>query len=307
VKILVTGGAGFIGSHIADRLVADGHSVIVVDNLSRGHREFVPETAAFHQLDIRDAAVRELIVREKPAVICHLAAQIDVRQSVADPVADASVNILGTLNVVEGAREAGTRRVIFSSTGGAIYGEAEVVPTPETYPARPLSPYGSAKLSSEVYLDYYQQVYGLSYAALRFANVYGPRQDPHGEAGVVAIFAERMLRGEQPIIHGDGLNTRDYVYVGDVVSAAAHLIDKDVSGAFNVGTGKETTVNEIFRRLRDLTGAAVEEVHGPAKVGEQRRSALDCARLRSLGWSPSVDLEEGLRRTVAYFGERVAT
>jgi UDP-glucose 4-epimerase len=305
LKILVTGGAGFIGSNLVDRVVADGHAVIVVDDLSRGHAEFVPEGVRFEQLDIRDERMRGLISQERPEAIYHFAAQIDVRQSVADPVNDASINILGMLNLLEAAREAGTRRVIFASTGGAIYGEADVIPTPETYPARPLSPYGSAKLSSEIYLEYYKQVYGISYMALRFANVYGPRQDPHGEAGVVAIFAERMLRGEQPVIHGDGLNTRDYVFVGDVVDAAVRSLIWEESGSLNVGTGVETTVNEIFSRLRSLTGAEVEEVHGPAKAGEQRRSSLDSSRLRAFGWTPSVDIEEGLRRTVAYFKDRL--
>jgi UDP-glucose 4-epimerase len=246
-----------------------------------------------------------LITSERPEAICHWAAQIDVRHSVADPAADASINILGLLNLLEAAREAGTRRVIFASTGGAIYGEADVIPTPETYVARPMSPYGAAKFSSEVYLGYYQQIYGISYIALRFANVYGPRQDPHGEAGVVAIFAERMLKGEQPVIFGDGLNTRDYVYVGDVVEAAALALTRDDSGALNVGTGIESTVNDIFRKLRSLTGSKVEEVHAEAKAGEQRRSCLDSSRLRDLGWAPQVDLDEGLSRTVAFFQDRI--
>lgn len=305
MKILVTGGAGFIGSHIADRLLAHQHEVLIVDNLSRGDKRNLPAQAAFYQLDIRDSALQDLLIRERPDVICHLAAQMDVRHSVADPLDDATINILGLLNLVEGARSAGTRALIFASTGGAIYGEADLVPTPEDYPAHPLSPYGVAKLSSELYLEYYRQVHGLQYVALRLANVYGPRQDPFGEAGVVAIFSERMLRGEQPVINGDGLNTRDYIYVDDVVDATMLAIGHRGSGVFNVGTGIETTVNEIFHRLRHLTGADVEEIHGPPKAGEQRRSALDCRRLRALGWTAKVDLDEGLRRTVAFFRERV--
>lgn len=304
MKILITGGAGFIGSHVADRLLAAGHDILIVDNLSHGREENLPAESRFYRLDIRDSAARDLITTERPDVICHFAAQMDVRHSVADPVDDASINILGLLNLMEGARTAGTRRIIFASTGGAIYGEADIVPTPEDYPARPLSPYGVAKLSSEVYLEYYRQIHGIEYVALRLANVYGPRQDPYGEAGVVAIFSERMLRNEQPIINGDGFNTRDYVYIDDVVEATLLALQMPSSGVFNVGTGVETTVNEIFQRLRRLTGADVKEIHGPPKPGEQRRSVLDSGRLRAFGWKPQVDLEEGLRRTVDFFRAR---
>jgi len=304
-KILVTGGAGFIGSHVAEAFRAAGHDVHVMDDFSSGREENVPEGAVVHRMDIRSDEAAAVMARERFDVLCHHAAQMDVRRSVADPAFDAQVNILGFLNLMEAGRENGLEKVLFSSTGGAIYGEPDYTPQDELHPLRPLSPYGITKLCTEKYLFYYHEQYGIDYVALRYANVYGPRQNPHGEAGVVAIFTERMLQGRQPFINGDGLQTRDYVYVGDVVRANLAALDYDASGIINVGTGIETNVVELFRALRDLIDPEIPEEHAPGKPGEQRRSVLgyDLAK-RVLGWSPTVSLEEGLRQTVAWFRAR---
>lgn len=304
-KILVTGGAGFIGSHVADAFRVAGHDVHVMDDFSSGREENVPEGAVVHRMDIRSDEAAAVMARERFDVLCHHAAQMDVRRSVADPAFDAQVNILGFLNLMEAGRENGLGKVLFSSTGGAIYGEPDYTPQDELHPLRPLSPYGITKLCTEKYLFYYHEQYGIDYVALRYANVYGPRQNPHGEAGVVAIFTERMLQGRQPFINGDGLQTRDYVYVGDVVRANLAALDYDASGIINVGTGIETNVVELFRALRDLINPEIPEEHAPGKPGEQRRSVLgyDLAK-RVLGWSPTVSLEEGLRQTVAWFRAR---
>jgi UDP-glucose 4-epimerase len=308
--VLVTGGAGFIGSHVADRLLEEGCEVHIVDDLSGGVRENVPEGATFHELDIRSPEVAELFAEHEFAALCHLAAQMDVRKSVADPRFDADVNVLGLLNLLEAGRKAGLEKVAFASTGGAIYGEPDPTvngggPQPESHPTRPMSPYGITKLVSEHYLRFYAQTYGLDYAALRFGNVYGPRQNPHGEAGVVAIFAQRLLRGEPVTINGEGTQTRDYVFVGDVVRAFVAALGRDGSGVFNVGTGVETDVNALFRHINHFTGADAEEVHGPAKPGEQQRSVLDISHTsEALDWRPEVDVETGLGRTVEWFKDR---
>lgn len=307
MKILVTGGAGFIASHVADAFVAAGHQVAIVDDLSSGRREQINPKARFYQLDVQDAGIAEVFRREQPEVLCHHAAQMDVRRSVMDPGFDARVNILGLLNLLEQGRQHGLKRVLFSSTGGAIYGEQDTFPAPESHKTEPVSPYGVAKLASERYLFFYSVTYGISYAALRYANVYGPRQNPHGEAGVVAIFCEKLLRGEQPIINGDGTQTRDYVYVGDLVRANLTALTSDFVGAVNLGTGIETDVNAIFRLLARLCGSAAPERHGPAKPGEQRRSVIDNSLAqRVLHWRPEVSLEEGLRQTVEFFRQRVS-
>jgi len=305
MRILVTGGAGFIGSHIVDTYVQAGHEVVVIDNLSTGKRENLSAQARFIEADIQDPTVRQLIVTEKIDVISHHAAQMDVRRSVADPLYDARVNILGMLNVLEGAREAHVKKVIFASSGGAIYGEQETFPAAEEHSTAPVSPYGVSKRTGEHYLYFYRVEYGLPFIALRYANIYGPRQDPHGEAGVVAIFAQRLLAGEQPVINGDGGQTRDYVFVGDVARANLAALQVDYDGPLNIGTARETTVTQLFTILCHLTGSSAREVHGPAKAGEQRRSVLDWGRAAHvLGWRPTVELENGLQQTVAYFRTR---
>ncbi|MBI3892471.1 MAG: NAD-dependent epimerase/dehydratase family protein, partial [Candidatus Wallbacteria bacterium] len=302
MKILITGGAGFIGSHIQNAYLATGHAVAVIDNLVHGKPENLRAEAQFHRLDIRSEEAERVIRAFRPEVVNHLAAQMEVRRSVEDPFFDADVNIIGALRVLKAAVESGCRKFVFSSTGGAIYGEQSAFPATEEHPCFPLSPYGVTKLAFEKYLHYFHALTGMQYVALRYANVYGPGQDPHGEAGVVAIFAERLLAGQQPVINGDGKQTRDYVFVGDVVAANLLALGDVPSGAYNIGTGIETDVNELFRILRELTGASAEETHVPAKAGEQRRSCLSAAKAAGvLGWSPRTLLREGLARTVEYF------
>ncbi|MGH7251566.1 MAG: NAD-dependent epimerase/dehydratase family protein [Nitrospiraceae bacterium] len=307
MKVLVTGGAGFIGSHLVDRLIQEGHEVVVVDNLLTGKRRNLNKEARFYKQDIQSSRLERVFNRERPLLVMHLAAQVDLRRSVQDPIFDAQVNILGTLNLLEQAVKYGTRKVIFASSGGAIYGEQDVFPAPESHPFRPLSPYGISKLNGEQYLAYYQRVSGIQHVILRYSNVYGPRQDPEGEAGVVAIFTGKMLAGEQPIINGNGRQTRDFVFVDDVVEANLAVIGKEVQGVYNVGTAEETSINDLFRLLVELTNAGCKELHGPAKKGEQARSVVDISRLRQeLGWEPKVPLREGLRRTVEFFRERAS-
>jgi UDP-glucose 4-epimerase len=302
LKILVTGGAGFIASHIVDAYVNGGHTVVVVDDLSSGVRQNVHPKATFVPLDIRDGKLEEVFKSGKFDVVNHHAAQMDVRKSVADPQYDASVNVLGGLNVFENARRQGVRKIVFSSTGGAIYGEQDYFPADEAHPLQPLSPYGITKLCSEKYLFYYREVYGIDHVILRYANIYGPRQNPHGEAGVVAIFAGKMIRNEQPVINGDGKQTRDYTFVGDVVKANVAALSYNGSNIFNVGTGIEHDVNYLFENLRQHLNPSCPENHGPAKLGEQMRSVISYSKIqRELGWSPSVTLKEGLKLTAEYF------
>lgn len=302
MKVMVTGGAGFIGSHLVDRLIQEGHEAVVVDNLSTGKRKHVNRAARLYKLDVQSPRLERVFRKERPSVLMHLAAQMDVRRSVEDPIFDAQSNILGTINVLEQAVRHGSRKVVFASSGGAIYGEQEVFPAPESHPTRPLSPYGISKLAGEFYLAYYQQYSGIQYVSLRYSNVYGPRQDPHGEAGVVAIFTQKMLGGEQPIVNGTGRQTRDFVFVEDVVDAHLAVMGKDVQGCYNVGVGEETSINELFGMLADLTKSGSKQVHGPAKKGEQARSVVDSTKLRQeLGWEPRTPLSEGLSRTVEFF------
>ena len=307
MRILVTGGAGFIGSNTVDGLVrAGGHEISVLDSLATGRREQVNPAARFYHADLRDAdAVKRVIEAEKPEVIFHFAAQMDVRRSVADPVHDAQVNLIGFLNMMEAARRNGVRRIIFSSTGGAIYGEQEAFPCDENHPARPVSPYGVAKLSTESYLFFYKAEYGIDYVALRYANVYGPRQDPHGEAGVVAIFCGRLLAGIPCTIYGDGGQTRDYTFVGDVVRANLAALRSDAGGPINVGTAVETSVNDLYSMLAEAAGVKTPPQYAPARPGEQRRSVISPARAEKLlGWKPEVALRDGLRETLGFFKER---
>jgi UDP-glucose 4-epimerase len=306
MRILITGGAGFIASHVADACVERGHEVMVIDNLSSGKKEQVPTAARFVLCDVTSDTAVEAVRTFRPEVINHHAAQINVRASVADPELDAQVNILGSIRLLEAARRHGVRKFLFASSGGAGYGEQEQFPAEESHPIRPVSPYGAAKMSVELYLNYYRVQYGLEFTALRYSNVYGPRQDPHGEAGVVAIFAERLLRGQTAIVNGDGEQTRDFVYVGDVVRANLAALERGDGISVNIGTGVETSVNTVFRLLRDLAGSRQEEIHGPAMPGEQQRSCLE-NRMASyeLGWYPETSLEEGLARTLDFFREKI--
>ncbi len=313
-RVLVTGGAGFIGSHVAGAYLRRGAEVTVLDSLVHGKRENVPEGAEFVQLDIRDPAAAELIRERRFDLINHHAAQMDVRVSVQDPRFDASVNIDGLLNLLEAAREAGVGRVLYVSSGGVVYGEPEQRPTPESAAKLPESPYGVTKLAGEQYLYYYHRVHGMEYAALRYSNVYGPRQDPHGEAGVVAIFSTKLIRDEPLTVFGDGEQTRDYVYVEDVVAANLLLSEAELPRArslddrgFNVGTGKETSVNELAAVLMRASGRDVPVNQAPARPGELRHSSLDTGRLRSLGWTPGVELEQGLRTTYEWIRDNSST
>jgi UDP-glucose 4-epimerase len=308
LNILITGGAGFIASHISDAYIAQGHQVAIVDDLSGGVRANINPKAAFYQLDIRSEKLEEIFRKERFDVVSHHAAQMDVRKSVADPKFDASVNVLGGLNVFECARKYGVKKIIFSSTGGAIYGEQDFFPADEEHPMRPLSPYGITKLCTEKYLYYYKQTYGIDYVVLRYANVYGPRQNPHGEAGVVAIFCDKLLKGEEPVINGDGKQTRDYVFVADVVKANVMALHAEGTNIFNIGTGIETDVNKLFHVLRDELFPSCPERHGPAKAGEQQRSVITAGKIHSmLGWQPSVSLDEGLRLTAKYFKQKASS
>jgi UDP-glucose 4-epimerase len=304
VRSLVTGGAGFIGSHIVDALLAEGHDVAVVDDLSRGRREQVHPAARLHVVDVRHAALHDVLRQERPEVVFHQAAQIDVRRSISEPLLDTEINVVGTVNLLQACVGAGVRRVVFASSGGAIYGDTTQIPTPEEHPAVPASLYGAAKLCGEAYGGVYSGLYGLEFVAMRYANVYGPRQDPHGEAGVVAIFVRKLLADEAPVINGEGTQTRDYVYVGDVVRAnlLAAAAESTALGAYNVATGRETDVNELCEMLRQACDSGREAQHGPAKPGEQRRSCLDASRAeRLLGWTSRMSLEHGLQQTVEFF------
>jgi len=305
MRIVVTGGAGFIGSHVAEAYLAGGHEVTILDDLSSGRRENVPQAARFEQYDVRSPEAARVVEQVRPDVLNHHAAQMNVRVSVDKPSFDADVNILGFLNLLEAGRRAGTKTVIFSSSGGTVYGEPERIPSPETLPTRPICPYGVSKLSGEHYLYYYSRIFGFRYVALRYANVYGPRQDPHGEAGVIAIFSQKLLRGEECTIFGDGLQTRDYVFVGDVVRANVAALAADHCGAVNIGTGHETNVVELFQHIKARVGGTGKARHVDAKDGEVRRSALDASLARHvLGWAPEVPLSDGLAATVDFFRSR---
>ena len=300
MRILVTGGAGFIGSHVADVFLAAGHRVAVVDALVAGENR-TPRGAVFYQEDIGGPACADVFERERPDVVVHQAAQVNLRRSIEDPVTDAATNVLGTLRLLDLARRFGTRKFIFASTGGAVYGEPQVLPAGEDHPILPTSPYGFHKYLGEQYLAYYRRVYGLQTAVLRYANVYGPRQTPSTESGVISVFGSALLRGESPVIFGDGTQTRDFVYVEDVAAANLRALGCRDPEPINIATGIETSVNDLFARLQTLTRATVKPVHGPAIPGEVHRISLAIRRAEAvLGWRPRVSLEEGLRRTVEW-------
>ncbi|MDD5382593.1 MAG: NAD-dependent epimerase/dehydratase family protein [Candidatus Margulisbacteria bacterium] len=303
MKILVTGGAGFIASNVVDAYVEAGHEVAVVDNLSTGKKENLNPKAKFYSVDLRDARLAEAVAEFSPEIINHHAAQIDVRKSVADPVFNASVNELGTLNLLETAVKCKVRKIIFSSTGGAIYGEvSKKSGADENHAQEPISPYAITKRAVEMYLYAYWKLYGLNFTCLRYGNVYGPRQDPLGEAGVIAIFCGKMLKGETPTIYGDGKQLRDYVYVGDVARANLIALDKGENRTFNVGTGKGVSVNELFMHLKEIMGFAKEAVYAPPRTGELFRSVLNCKKARQeLGWKAGTGIKKGLKLTMKWY------
>ena len=304
--ICVTGGAGFIGSHVAEAMVAAGHRVLIVDDLSSGRKENVPDGAELAVLDVRSEEAGRFLVEREVEILIHHAAQMDVRRSVEDPVFDAEVNIIGLLNLLESGRRGSLRQVIFASTGGAIYGEQDVHPADETHPAQPVSPYGVAKLASERYLFFFHCQYGLDATCLRYANVYGPRQNPHGEAGVVAIFTHKLLDGEKAVVNGNGLQTRDYVYVDDVVRANRAAVNRPGFAIYNVGTGIETDVNTLFKHIADAAGYISAPAHGPAMAGEQQRSSISSERLlEELSVAVDTPLAKGIPATVGWFRENV--
>lgn len=305
-KILITGGAGFIGSNVADRVIAAGYNVHILDNLSSGSRDNLPQGATFHEIDLRDPALEAFLADQQFPAIIHHAAQLDVRKSVADPVFDADINVSGFLRLMEAGRKSGLQRFVFASTGGAIYGETDQIPQNEANELQPESPYGITKLATEKYLHFYEKVHGISSVILRYANVYGPRQGKYGEAGVIAIFIKKILAGESPIIFGDGKQTRDYVYVDDVVDANFRALTASKPGTYNVGTGVETDVNQLLEMIQSHLQTRLTPVFEEARSGEVRRSALDHSHINEqLGWIPEVSLNQGLEKTVNWFKSRI--
>ena len=303
MKIMVTGGAGFIGSHVVDTFLANGYKVVVVDDLSTGRLSNLNPDATFYQVDIRSPEMEEIFVEEEPDFIDHHAAQMDVRRSVDDPLFDAEVNVLGSIKLIELARKHQVKRFIYISTGGAVYGEPEYLPCDEAHPVNPICPYGASKHTVEHYLYMYQELYDLDYVVLRYPNVYGPRQDPHGEAGVVAIFTGQMLKGEQVVINGDGKQERDFVYVEDCARAnLLALTAENPNTIFNLGYGYGTSINDIYSNLKEATDYKMSAINGPEKAGETQRIYLEASRARQeLDWTPTIGLEDGLRNTVDYF------
>ena len=306
MKVLVTGGAGFIGSHVVDLYLENGFEVVIVDNLSTGRASNLNPAATFYQVDIRSPELAGVFEKERPDVVNHHAAQMDVRRSIVEPVFDAEVNVLGSIRLLELARTHGVQRVVYISTGGAVYGEPEYLPCDEMHPINPICQYGASKHTVEHYLYLYHHLYGLNYTVLRYPNVYGPRQDPHGEAGVVAIFTGKMLRGEQARVNGDGKQERDFVYVGDCARANLLALQKERDGIYNLGWGYGTNINQIFDTLSEITHYQRPRVHGPAIPGETSRIYLSAEKARrELGWQPQVSLEQGLEKTVEYFRQKV--
>jgi len=306
MKIAVTGGAGFIGSNIADALIANGHKVTIIDNLITGKRENIPSAAEFQEIDIASPVIDKIFERGQFDVMYHLAAQMDVRKSVENPAFDAEINILGGINLLQACVKHKVKKVIFSSTGGAIYGEQEVFPADELHAANPVSPYGISKLAFEKYLFFYNLQWSLSYVCLRYANVFGPRQNSEGEAGVVAIFCKKLLKGEKAVIYGDGGQTRDFVFVEDVVNANLLALNYGSSMAFNVGTGIETDINTLYEKIKNGTGSKQPRINLEGKPGEQRRSCISYDKIKKfLGWEPKVTLDQGVERTVAFFKAQV--
>jgi len=304
--ILITGGAGFIGSHLVDRFIKEGHKVVVIDNLSTGRKENLNKKAKFYKIDICNPEIAQIFKKEKPEIVFHYAAQSHIRESLENPIKDTRINIFGSLNLIQNFIQSPTsnprgKKIIFASSV-TVYGETNIIPTPETCLTDPLSPYAIAKLTIEKYLNYYYKIFGLPFISLRLANVYGPRQNSQRETGVVAIFSDKMLSGKQPIINGSGLQTRDFVFVDDIVEANILAMKKNKVGIFNIGTAKETDINTIFEKLKDLTGSNCKKIHGLGKIGEQKRSCLDFSKAKKeLGWSPKYDIERGSKETHKWF------
>lgn len=305
MKILVTGGAGFIGSHVVDMYISQGFEVVVIDDLSTGHERNISPSAKFYKIDICNPAMEAIFEKEKPDIVNHHAAQMNVRRSVAEPLFDASTNILGSINLIECAKKHDIKRFIYISSGGAVYGEPEYLPCNEVHPVNPICPYGASKHTVEHYLYMYHVNYGLPYIVLRYANVYGPRQDPHGEAGVVAIFTGQMLSNKQVVINGDGEQLRDYIHVNDCARANLLATREELEdGSYNLGSGVGTSVNQIFSLLKEITGYPLEAIHGSAKLGETRNIFLDATKAKQcLDWTPNITLEQGLHDVVHYFGK----
>jgi UDP-glucose 4-epimerase len=311
VKTLVTGGAGFIASHLSDRLIELGHDVVIVDDLSKGKLENLPPQSKFYEMDIRDNALAGVFSAERPEVVFHHAAHADVTRSVRDPQHDASVNILGSLNLMECCRTHNVRKFIYANTGGALYGQPKYIPADESHPIDPVAPYGVSKHVAEQYLFTYKSNHGLDYTSLRYPNVYGPRQDPHGEAGVVAIFALQLLTGRQPVIFGDGSKTRDYCYVGDIVQANILALESAVSGIYNLGRGIEVSDLQVFEAVREAVGSQTEPVFAAVRPGEVEHIALDASKAeKELGWQWKVDMTDGIAAAVEHYrtvSERTVT
>lgn len=306
MKICITGGAGFIGSNIAERFLKDGHEVVVVDNLSLGFIENIPNGAKFYKMDINDDNLVEVFEQEKFDIVCHYAAQMSVRHSVATPIDDARTNIIGSLNVFESCRKTNVKKIIFASSAGTVYGEQSEFPCTEDHPNSPVSPYGVSKYSVEKYLEYYKNVFDINYTVLRYTNVYGRRQNPYGEAGVIAIFFLKMLKNEDTFITGDGSITRDYIYIDDVVEANVLALNPNLTGVFNISTGLETSLLEIFDKLARLTNYNKPKQFVPFKIGEQKRSVCSFAKMQNqTGWYPKMPLDEGLVETYKYYFEKV--
>lgn len=306
MKVLITGGAGFIGSNVADRLIGEGYEVIVIDNLTTGKIENLNEKIKFYKYDIREKGLIDVLYAEKPDYVIHNAAQLSITVSMSDPVYDADVNLKGGVNLFNSCKESKVKKIIFASSA-AVYGEQDYYPADEEHALKPISPYGIAKMASEKYLNYFFKNFKMKYTVLRYANVYGPRQDPFGEAGVVAIFSEKMIEGKSPVINGDGNQTRDYVFVGDVVEANIKAIQSDYTGCINICTTKETTVNELFRILKKISkNNNIRETHGAAKQGEQLRSALGFNKAKEiLAWEPKISIEQGLEATYEWFRKKL--
>ncbi|MBZ0310148.1 MAG: NAD-dependent epimerase/dehydratase family protein [Anaerolineae bacterium] len=302
MKILLTGGAGFIGSHLAEAMLAKGHKVVIIDNLATGKRAYIPPEATFYETDICDPQIEAVFETEQPDMVCHHAAQMSVLISMRKPLLDASTNILGGINLLNAAKNAGVQHVVFSSSGGTVYGEPAYLPVAESAPLLPLSPYGISKLTFEHYL----RISGLSHTILRYANVYGPRQSPHGEAGVIAIFAERMLKGLDTVIYGDGNQERDFVYVSDVVAANLAALEGKIEGIFNIGTGVGTTINRIYNLVSQAADYPHPQHHAERKEGEVYKIILDCRHASTgLHWEAQIGLEEGIYQTVQFFRQQV--